>query len=112
VKPAHADNGMGIKILDNLQEILDYVDSDEIRTCNVKFTIDTPLVIVQKYIEKPLLFKDKRKFDIRVWVALTGKGECYFYNDGYIRTSSKAYKVDDEDLMIHLTNLGQQKFKE
>jgi len=42
--------------------------------------------VIQKYIEKPLLIKD-RKFDIRVWVLLTFKGEAYFFEEGYIRTS-------------------------
>jgi len=53
--------------------------------------------VVQKYIERPLLFLGQRKFDIRVLVVHTGKGECYFYNEGYLRTSSKKYNVEDED---------------
>ena len=36
------------------------------------------LVVIQKYIEKPFLYKN-RKFDIRVWVLLTHKMEVYVF---------------------------------
>jgi hypothetical protein len=34
--------------------------------------------VIQKYIEKPMLFK-KRKFDIRVWVLLSFDFRCYLF---------------------------------
>jgi hypothetical protein len=46
--------------------------------------------IVQKYIENPLLYKN-RKFDIRHYMLITrlyGKMRVYFFGEGYIRTSS------------------------
>ncbi len=49
--------------------------------------------MVQKYIEKPLLYK-KRKFDIRMWVVVNDKFEIYMYKDGYLRTSSDIYTTD------------------
>jgi hypothetical protein len=36
------------------------------------------LCVVQKYIERPLLYKG-RKFDIRIWTVATAKNEVYFY---------------------------------
>jgi len=59
-----------------------------------------------------LLIK-KRKFDFRCYGLLTGingnlKG--YFYEDGYIRTSSKEYSTYNLDnKFIHLTNDAVQK---
>jgi hypothetical protein len=44
--------------------------------------------IVQKYIEKPLLFK-KRKFDIRQWALINHDGKCYMFKEAYVRTSSE-----------------------
>ena len=38
----------------------------------------TSLIILQKYIEKPLLYW-KRKFDIRMWVMITHKLDVYAY---------------------------------
>lgn len=59
--------------------------------------------VVQKYIERPLLFKN-RKFDIRVWAIATDRNELYFYRPGYLRTSSNQYSLDSQNLTVHLTN--------
>lgn len=49
--------------------------------------------IIQKYLEKPFLYK-KRKFDIRLWVIVNDKFEIYFYREGYLRTSSDEYTTN------------------
>ena len=59
--------------------------------------------VIQKYIEKPLLYKD-RKFDIRVWAIATNHQDFYFYNEGYLRTTSTEYALDNNDEYTHLTN--------
>ena len=67
--------------------------------------------IIQKYIERPLLV-NKRKFDIRVWVALTQDMDVYFFREGYLRTSSQPYSMDAQNLdddFVHLTNNAVQK---
>jgi len=58
---------------------------------------------VQKYIEKPLLYKT-RKFDIRVWALLTNDFQIYLFQEGYLRTSSSEYDTKDKSTQIHLTN--------
>lgn len=63
----------------NLEEIPDIIKSS-------KF-------VLQKYIEQPLLLKG-RKFDIRVLVLLTQKHECFVYKEGYCRTSSELFSLD------------------
>jgi tubulin--tyrosine ligase len=60
--------------------------------------------VIQKYIERPLLYKS-RKFDIRIWAFAMSSLDFFFYDVGYLRTSSSEYstsKLDDE--YTHLTN--------
>jgi hypothetical protein len=69
-------------------------------------------VIVQKYMENCFLVYN-RKFDIRCYILITTVNGClkgYWYNDGYIRTSSEEFNLDDPgNRMIHLTNDAVQK---
>ncbi len=68
--------------------------------------------IIQKYIERPLLIHG-RKFDIRVWVLITQELDCYFFKEGYLRTSSSEYKIDlnnVDDRFVHLTNNAVQQY--
>jgi hypothetical protein len=66
---------------------------------------------VQKYIERPLLYKG-RKFDIRQLVLVDNKMNIYVYKEFYVRTSSAVYDIDNvQDLFIHLTNYAVQKKK-
>lgn len=70
--------------------------------------------IVQRYMTNPLLV-DNRKFDIRCFVLVTQfekSGFCaYFYDDMYIRTSSKRFSMNKlSDRETHLTNDAVQKY--
>ncbi len=54
----------------------------------------------------------ERKFDIRVWVALTQDAEVFFFPEGYLRTSSSPFSIDlnnVDDAFVHLTNNAVQK---
>ena len=57
---------------------------------------------------------NRRKFDFRTYCLFTqmnGVLKCYWYQEGYIRTSSEIYKLNDlNDKMIHLTNDAIQKY--
>ena len=68
--------------------------------------------IVQKYMEKPLLYKS-RKFDIRHYLLLTsfnGIFKAYWFPEGYIRTSSTQFSLKKTtNLLVHLTNEAIQK---
>lgn len=63
--------------------------------------------IIQSYINRPFLYNG-RKFDIRHYMLITsvnGLMKVYWYRDGYIRTSSEFYDIEDhENQFIHLTN--------
>ena len=66
------------------------------------------IVVVQKYIEKPLLYFG-RKFDIRIWVLLTHKMEVYMFNEGHLKVCSVNYNLNSKDNYSHLTNYSFQK---
>lgn len=51
------------------------------------FVIRSNSFVIQKYMEKPLLFSG-RKFDIRMWVLVTHELKIYLFKEGYLRTSS------------------------
>ena len=73
--------------------------------------VKTSTFVIQKYIEDPLLIEG-RKFDIRIWVLITQDKEVYVFKDGYVRTSSEEFSLNEDDvdkLFIHLTNNAIQK---
>jgi tubulin---tyrosine ligase len=68
-------------------------------------------VIVQKYINKPLLI-NKRKFDIRTFALLCSINGChkaYYYEEGYLRTSCQEFSTKTMSSSVHLTNDAIQK---
>ena len=68
-------------------------------------------IILQKYIEKPLLYNG-RKFDMRIWVLLTQKMEIYLFKEGHLKATSLNYSLESTDLYIHLTNYSVQKYSD
>ncbi|OMJ92771.1 hypothetical protein SteCoe_4404 [Stentor coeruleus] len=102
VKPGEFSNrGNGITVCQTLDEI-----SAIVKPINEKS------YIIQKYIENPLLL-NKRKFDIRCYAMITsinGIIQGYFYLDGYLRTTSKEFTLDEiSNPFVHLTNDAIQK---
>lgn len=67
---------------------------------------------MQKYLERPLLYH-RRKFDIRHYMmvsCINGSFKGYWYEDGYIRTTSYEYNIKNcKDNLVHLTNDAIQK---
>jgi tubulin monoglycylase TTLL3/8 len=67
--------------------------------------------IVQEYLDKPFLYC-KRKFDIRHYMLITcvnGQIKGYWYQLGYIRTTSFEYSLNNSLSSVHLTNDAVQK---
>eukprot|EP00826_Nyctotherus_ovalis_P064818 TRINITY_DN9515_c0_g2_i1.p1 TRINITY_DN9515_c0_g2~~TRINITY_DN9515_c0_g2_i1.p1 ORF type:complete len:451 (+),score=60.73 TRINITY_DN9515_c0_g2_i1:95-1447(+) len=106
IKPGENSNrGQGIRIYKELEDIKQFI------TAHRKGTY-----IIQKYIEKPLLI-NKRKFDIRCYgfvTAYNGYVKGYFYNEGYLRTSSREFSLHNLSAkIVHLTNEAiQQKYED
>ena len=102
LKPANLNRGRGVHVFQTYKElnnlIMDCIMHEPERK-SVSF-------IIQKYIEAPLLIHE-RKFDIRMWMMVTQDMNCYLFKEGYLRTSSKKYVVDLNDIdnkYVHLTN--------
>lgn len=94
IKPANMNQGRGIKIYNTIKEIYSFLAQQQ----------PNSIWVAQKYLEKPLLYKD-RKFDIRLWVLVTSNNEIYYYKKSYVRTSSSSYELGNtQDYVAHLTN--------
>ncbi|KAL4426888.1 hypothetical protein ABPG74_008812 [Tetrahymena malaccensis] len=98
LKPDNMSQGKGIEIFQSLKAILSFL---HYKPAFSKW-------VIQKYIERPLLYNG-RKFDLRVWVLLTNKGELFVYKNGYLRTSSSKYSMQTFNEAVHLTNWSLQK---
>lgn len=110
MKPGeHTNRGRGIKVYADIDELVKDIKY-EFRPGKTHKLSKT--LVVQKYIHTPLLFKG-RKFDIRCFALFTcinGMKRGFFYQDGYLRTSSKEFTLKDtDDRIIHLTNDAVQK---
>ena len=109
IKPGENSNrGIGIMVETKFANIVNEVQNG----CQNGRTI-----ILQKYISNPLLYKN-RKFDVRCFSLVTsinGHIKAYFYKNGYIRTASKEYTLNQNQLhnkFIHLVNDAVQKHSE
>lgn len=65
-------------------------------------------IIIQKYIENPLLYKG-RKCDMRIWVLVTHKMKVYVFKEGHLKTCSVDYDINSKDAYTHITNYSFQK---
>jgi len=104
VKPGENTNqGVGISVHTKLNDIRCKLNSN----CG-----DTRTFIVQRYIERPALYKN-RKFDIRCFALITSVNSFlkgYVYDDGYLRTSGREFDLMNiNNKIIHLTNDAVQK---
>lgn len=90
IKPIFACGGKGIEIK-NYKNTLQYIQSE-----NIDEHIIQPLI-------KPKLINGT-KFDIRLYVFLSNKGEFFVSEHGMIRFAYKKYKENTGDLKVNLTN--------
>jgi len=89
IKPNFLQGGAGIRFLENITQIK---KND----------------IVTKYISNPLLING-RKFDLRLYVLVTGKDplKIYFFDDSFARVATEIYDLDLNNIKNkykHFTN--------
>ena len=106
VKPGENTNrGCGIQVSRDIDHIKSLVQNTNVNGNRRSY-------IIQKYIEKPLLYKN-RKFDIRCFTmmcTIAGNLQGYWYTDGYLRTSSREFTIKNvSNRYVHLTNDAVQK---
>lgn len=94
VKPSSGCHGNGMLVSSSFGDICHFVDASP-----------KTLFVVQRYVDRPLLVRGRRKFDIRVWALLVHPYSIYMYHEASCRTSSMPYSTDHlEDQLVHITN--------
>ena len=108
VKPGELSNrGNGITVCNTLEQI-----KGILRNKNTHHNGRSKTYIVQLYMSEPFLYKN-RKFDIRHYLLITsvnGLMKGYWYQEGYIRTTSYEYNLGQLGGLVHLTNDAIQKY--
>jgi tubulin--tyrosine ligase len=94
VKPARMNKAVGIRVMQDPDAILHYIDTHG----------EQGEWVVQKYIERPFLIHG-RKFDIRTWVVVGTRYDVWLWQEGVLRTASERYDPFDlNNELAHLTN--------
>lgn len=111
LKPGENTNrGTGITVCTSIEQI-----KGEVRCTLPQPTGAKRTFILQRYLDRPFLIH-RRKFDIRLYALMTCAGgvlQAYYYNEGYLRTSSKEFNLNNvANKLIHLTNDAVQKYSE
>ena len=108
LKRTNLNRGREMKVLSNLDDI--------IKEINFMFEGKKQKpnnLIIQKYLESPLLYNG-RKFDIRIWVLFLysmkeNNYTVYVFKEGHLKACSDEFNIDNDNLFIHLTNYSVQK---
>ena len=119
IKPVNLNRGRFITVEKDLKEIIRKVEEIQNKKKIYEDTkkkgsdIKCEYLILQKYLEKPLLYQG-RKFDIRLWVLFISEKEddIYIFKQGHLKATCTQYDPDSKDLYVHLTNYSVQKHNE
>jgi len=96
LKPSLLNNGQHIRIFQRLSDIERHF-SQHNRLGGEH--------VLQRYINKPQLLRDDRKYSIRLFMVLTNYTGAFLYHQGYFNVALHPYTAADfNDLRPHLTN--------
>ncbi len=114
IKPVNLNRGRYITVEKNLHNIIKKLEEIQSRKKlydDKKKDVKCEYLIIQKYLEKPLLYQG-RKFDIRLWVLFIAEksDEVYVFKQGHLKATCTQYNPDSDDLFVHLTNYSVQKY--
>ncbi|KAK7128876.1 hypothetical protein R3I94_017186 [Phoxinus phoxinus] len=110
-KPTGLNQGRGIFLLRMPEDITAFRERlQNTIEKNRKSPFNTPqALIVQRYIENPLLLKG-RKFDVRSYFLIACTSPyMVFFRHGYVRLTCNLYDPNSDNITAHLTNQYMQK---
>ncbi|KAG6622274.1 putative tubulin-tyrosine ligase family [Phytophthora cinnamomi] len=115
-KPSNLSQGRGITMCSSLEELEEILSEDEQREQEKsEARLERKAVnkwVVQKYIERPLLLQNGRKFDIRQWVLVTElepKPIAFWFYKSYLRFCARRFQLSRlQDRFTHLSNYSVQ----
>ena len=94
LKPSDGAKGERIELMSELPKIQGFLKTQA-------ESESTSGWVVQQYIDRPLLLRGGRKFDVRCWVLLDPDYKVYLYREGVLRTGAVAYSVTASPTRIH-----------
>lgn len=129
LKPSGCDRGKGVEIFRSLDELnryltmyasgynmseytkMNYGDDDVVSPSmkeggmvdGVAKRMTITKFVIQKYMERPALFKGY-KFDIRAHAMLTQDKGLYVFRNSFVRICSLPYEIDKNNYFAHLCN--------
>ena len=113
IKPINLNRGRCIQVMNDTNAIVEYLlKIQEMKKIemNENDNFKCEHIILQKYLEKPLLYQG-RKFDIRIWIMLIAGQEnfVYIFKQGHLKATCHQYDINSSSPFIHLTNYSVQK---
>ncbi|POM78309.1 Tubulin-tyrosine ligase family [Phytophthora palmivora] len=112
-KPSNLSQGRGIMLCSSMEELVEITSPGEQGgQLEAEFSSSLTKWIIQKYIERPLLLQNGRKFDIRQWVLITElepKPTAFWFYRSYLRFCSRKFDLTClHDRFTHLSNYSVQ----
>ena len=88
MKPSEASEGHGIRLVQHERDLLPRALGRD------------KTALAQVYVDRPLLLRDNKKFDLRVYVLVTSFNplEAFLYREGFGRFTTKRYSLAEGEL--------------
>lgn len=102
LKPAKGWGGIGINIVENYQELIDFFNVG-VKKIDFRGIKERKNWVIQEYLENPMLYEN-RKFHLRVYFLILDT-ELYYFSRYLIITGTNEYnKKDFKDEKVHIVH--------